>query len=57
MSIIMNESLGKLEYDGLINSAYPADIIHASLASGYGKLSRQVFDSQSFQRKPNTLGQ
>lgn len=40
MSIIMNESLGKLEYDGLINSAYPADIIHASLASGYGKLSR-----------------
>jgi len=40
MSIIMNESLGSLEYDGLINSAYPADIIHASLASGYGKLSR-----------------
>lgn len=40
MSIIMNEFLGELEYDGLINSAYPADIIHASLASGYGKLSR-----------------
>ncbi len=40
MSIIMNESLGSLEYDGLINSAYPADIIHATLASGYGKLSR-----------------
>ncbi len=40
MSIIMNESLGSLEYDGLINSAYPADIIHATLKSGYGKLSR-----------------
>ena len=40
MSIIMNESLGAVEYDGLINSAYPADIIHASLASGHGKLSR-----------------
>lgn len=40
MSIIMNESLGSLEYDGLINSAYPADIIHATLASGYGKLGR-----------------
>lgn len=40
MSTILNESLGSLEYDGLINSAYPADIIHASLASGYGKLSR-----------------
>jgi len=36
----MNESLGSLEYDGLINSAYPADIIHATLASGYGKLGR-----------------
>jgi len=40
MSIILNESLGSLEYDGLLNSAYPEDIIHASLASGYGKLSR-----------------
>lgn len=40
MAIIMNESLGSLEYDSLINSAYPADIIHASLASGYGKLKR-----------------
>lgn len=40
MSIIMNESLGALEYDGLINSAYPADIIHAILESGYGKLGR-----------------
>jgi len=40
MSIIMNESLGSLEYDSLINSAYPADIIHATLKSGYGKLGR-----------------
>ena len=40
MSIIMNESIGAVEYDGLINSAYPADVIHASLASGYGKLKR-----------------
>lgn len=40
MSIIMNESIGAMEYDGLINSAYPADVIHASLASGYGKLKR-----------------
>lgn len=40
MSIIMNESLGALEYDNLINSAYPADVVHASLASGYGMLSR-----------------
>lgn len=40
MKIIMNESLGSLEYDSLINSAYPADIIHAKLASGYGKLER-----------------
>ena len=40
MSIIMNEFLGSLEYDGLINSAYPADIIHATIASGYGKLGR-----------------
>jgi HSP20 family molecular chaperone IbpA len=40
MSIIMNESLGSLEYDGLINSAYPADIVHASLSSGYGELKR-----------------
>ncbi len=40
MATILNESLGSLEYDGLINSASPADIIHASLASGYGKLQR-----------------
>lgn len=40
MSIIMNESLGALEYDGLINSASPADIIHAAIKSGYGKLGR-----------------
>ena len=40
MATILNESLGSLEYDGLINSAYPADIIHAPLASGYGKLQR-----------------
>ncbi len=40
MSIIMNESLGTLEYDSLINSAYPADVIHASIASGYGVLKR-----------------
>ena len=38
--IIMNESLGAVEYDGLINSAYPADVIHASLASGYSELKR-----------------
>lgn len=36
----MNESLGALEYDNLINSAYPADVVHASLASGYGLLKR-----------------
>ena len=40
MPTILNESLGSLEYDGLINSAYPADIVHASIASGYGKLGR-----------------
>ena len=40
MSTIMNETLGTVEYDSLINSAYPADIIHASLASGYGILKR-----------------
>lgn len=40
MSIIMNESLGALEYDGLINSAHPADIIHASIATGHGNLKR-----------------
>ena len=36
----LNESLGAVEYDGLINSAYPADVIHASLATGYGELKR-----------------
>lgn len=40
MPTILNESLGSLEYDGLINSACPADIIHASLKSGYGVLNR-----------------
>lgn len=40
MSISMNEYLGKQEYDGLINSASPADIIQAKLASGYGALGR-----------------
>lgn len=40
MPTILNESLGSLEYDGLINSASPADIIHASIKSGYGTLQR-----------------
>lgn len=38
--MIMNEVIGSVEYDGLINSAYPADVIHASLASGNGVLKR-----------------
>jgi len=37
---VMNEFIGATEYDNLVNSAYPADIIHASLASGYGELKR-----------------
>lgn len=40
MATVMNESLGSLEYDNLINSAAPADIVHAALATGYGTLKR-----------------
>ena len=40
MTILMNESLGAQEYDGLVYSASPADIAHAALATGYGLLKR-----------------